>query len=666
MDGLESVGVRPGGGKEVWMREKLICRKRERTGRERRRRGRLPGLLVALVMVLLVLALPVSVRAEENADDADEGYRILSDAFSATVSQDGTVLVSEKVRVQFDTPLHGIYRKIPTEFSVDSDLVDGVEDTYTYHTRISDVKVSGGEAKVSKDDEGETQIRIGSKKKTISGKKTYTIRYTVQLPWDRTREMDFLYYDILPRWTVPVEKFTWSMKFEEPVDEESLEAMQVFSGPAGETRNLLKITPVLQKNGISGSVSDIPAGYAATIFVPLPEGYFSVRLHSRVPALLFLGLTLLFSAASLAAVIASLLLRGRTETAEFPPDGLSPADAGRILLGRESDRQLLSLIPYWAQKGYVSICLSEDDPESVTVQRVCELPGTAEEEEKLLFDHLFAGGPEWRSREDGQPLKEGMKEAGRALDRKYAKERSLSKLTGLCDLLRFAPLVCACLLITQNYLSDRDGLLIMALVAGVCGLLILYWSWRIREESGWGRGLRIAGMLVGSLFLGIWLAGSYAPGDSAVSGSLMDLCALLLILACCLSGQLYFSTAYRRQYLGRLKGLRRYLTHGDGSKQDSGERSQEYYALLPYALAFGVEKQWAKQFGKTSLDPPAWLLPPAGGWSSVERPYTVYEMNRYMTSGLYRSSSDGGSSSDSSGSGGSSGGGAGGGSGGAW
>jgi uncharacterized membrane protein len=129
-----------------------------------------------------------------------------------------------------------------------------------------------------------------------------------------------------------------------------------------------------------------------------------------------------------------------------------------------------------------------------------------------------------------------------------------------------------------------------------------------------------------------------------------------------------------------LLGLKMYINTAEKERinfhSDPKKYTDIFETLLPYAMIFGLEKQWAKQFEDIYTQPPTWY---EGNINTFNTAYFVNSINsfnrdivsksappssNYSSSGGYRS---GGWSSGGSGfSGGSSGGGGGGSGGGGW
>lgn len=114
-----------------------------------------------------------------------------------------------------------------------------------------------------------------------------------------------------------------------------------------------------------------------------------------------------------------------------------------------------------------------------------------------------------------------------------------------------------------------------------------------------------------------------------------------------------------------VKALKSFLVSQQRQLTFQADKQQLFEKLLPYAIAFGVEKVWAKRFKDFKLQNPDWYESAAGGrFNSV---VLANSLSRSFSSMQSRMSSTTSSSGFSSGfSGGSSGGGGGGGGGGSW
>jgi len=115
--------------------------------------------------------------------------------------------------------------------------------------------------------------------------------------------------------------------------------------------------------------------------------------------------------------------------------------------------------------------------------------------------------------------------------------------------------------------------------------------------------------------------------------------------------------AERLKYLQSPEGVKQY---GDPAKSEN--KLHLFEKLLPYAMLFGLEKDWAKQFASLYTQPPEWFDSYRGGFNSMVLADSLGSFNSTATTAFSPPSSSG--SSGFSGGGGSGGGGGGGGGGG--
>jgi uncharacterized membrane protein YgcG len=88
-----------------------------------------------------------------------------------------------------------------------------------------------------------------------------------------------------------------------------------------------------------------------------------------------------------------------------------------------------------------------------------------------------------------------------------------------------------------------------------------------------------------------------------------------------------------------------------------------FESLLPYAMLFSLEKDWAKQFQDVYTQPPDWYN---GNWAAFNAGYLVSSISNFNSVSAVTFTSPSSSGSSGFGGGGFSGGGGGGGGGGGW
>lgn len=75
-------------------------------------------------------------------------------------------------------------------------------------------------------------------------------------------------------------------------------------------------------------------------------------------------------------------------TVEFyPPQGMTPAEVGYVLDGTADKKDLISLILYFAEKGYLTI--EQTNKKKFILHKQCDIPQTEKKFARTLFDGLF-------------------------------------------------------------------------------------------------------------------------------------------------------------------------------------------------------------------------------------------------------------------------------------
>ncbi|PIS15790.1 hypothetical protein COT62_01825 [Candidatus Roizmanbacteria bacterium CG09_land_8_20_14_0_10_41_9] len=183
-------------------------------------------LLILFSSFLLIVSKDV-VHAQTS-----EGERIRSFGSDIAIHKDGTIEVKETIQYDFSTlQKHGIYRQIPTV----KKNKDGKR--YRLDLKISSVTDEDGVAYAyTKSTVGDDiKIRIGDANKTISGEHTYVITYKVGGALTYYSDHDEFYWNVNGTdWTVPVNSIEAAVTLPELTSQGSLNGT-CFTGVSGST-----------------------------------------------------------------------------------------------------------------------------------------------------------------------------------------------------------------------------------------------------------------------------------------------------------------------------------------------------------------------------------------------------------------------------------------------
>ena len=554
---------------------------------------------------------------------ADEPWRIASFDALLDVEADGTLAVTETIAVDFDAPKHGIYREIPIRYAV-------AYHQYALRFRLLGVDDGSGAVLPTKLDyeDDRARIRIGDPHRTVVGRQTYRIRYTVDRAILKEGEHAALRWNVNgTEWRVPIGSVTATVVLPAPIPDEGLTA-EAFTGRFGDSgRAYEKSRPDAET--VRFEAGPFRPGEGLTVEVSIPADAISFPGPMR-EFLWFLGdnFTYLLIPGTLCVCFSEWWRRGRdlpglgTIVVQYePPDGLSPAEVGALIDEKVDLRDISATIVDFAVKGVLKIeereaggLFSKADYRFVRVKD----PVSPRPHEAKLFRRLF---------EDGSTV-------------------DLSDLRE-----EFYPTVPT--LKTQIY--DR------------------------LDAQGYFDGSPEA---VRKVFLGVgalWLALAVVLLAVAQKLLLGRFFFAPLVVSAVVSVVILAITSWvmpRRTRKGRIAweraaGLQEYIRRAEVDDLKAQERQNIFERLLPYAIAFGLADRWSKAFEGLYASPPDWYRPVDSnaftmGYLASSLDRSVGSMNQAFVSQPRSSGGSGGWSSGGFSGGGSSGGGFGGGGGGSW
>ena len=566
------------------------------------------------LLVLLALVLPAGPAA------AQRSYAIRSFDATIVVRPDGAVDVTEAITAEFNGSYNGIYRTIPVRYrnpqgfgwTLRLDLV-GATDT------------EGHDLKVERSREGNyLKFKIwvpGAENAT----RTVMLHYIARNGLRFFEDHDELYWNITgDEWDVPIEAVTARIQL--PSNATGVRAI-AFNGAYGSTAQDARVTI----DGTSLMVTMPVAlgfheGVTAVVgwdkgAVPEPTaadrtlGFLASNWPLALPVLVFFGMF-------------SLWRRWGRDPEERPvavqyepPAGMTPAEAGTLIDHRVDMRDITATIVDLAVGGHLTI---ED-------QEKTALFGLIRNREYLFHRKEPAAG--------ARPLEPHER---RVLDGIF---ESGDDTVSLSDL--------------QNKFYKHLG----KIRSGVFDRLIRAGYLRSRPDQVQGR------WTAGGLALGV----AIAVFGATIGADRLNLAPLPIFLGAGLSTLIVIlfarvmpaRTVAGARTLERVLGFEEFLRRVEGERFASIARTPEMFEkFLPYAMAFGVEGQWARAFEDIYREPPTWYVgvSPSGfnasGFSS-----RLADLSTHAGSAM---SSAPRSSGGSGFSGGSSGGGGGGGGGGAF
>lgn len=611
---------------------------------------------------------------QQPASATDIGYNITSYHSDIQIGTDNVYHITETIKVYFDEPSHGIFRYIPYVQKMSWDQ-DGAM-SRVYHTTVESVVVPDETYTIYREN-GNVVIQIGDPDKTVTGEKTYTIKYDHALGYDKIENLDFVYYNIIgTQWDCTIDQVTFNITMPKTFDPEGL---WFFFGAYGSTA-ASGVTYTVEGTGITGMLdTSLGPGEGLTVQMDLPQGYFEVTPP-------FPWSVLIFAASAGFALLGLILylLYGRDPhlviAAEYyPPHEIASAEAGYIIDNVTDDKDIVSLVIYWASKGYLRIeQIGKSDFKLIKIKELSENP---EGYQSYFFGKLFENRREVPISDLQEKVYPAIEETKKRVALLYTgKDRRLYTKTSvfLGGLLSFFAVVLIMgSLLYVMYETVYSFSLFTIAAFFLFMILILLTLNNLKEIIGlWNgmtrlkRSLKLAiRIFLSSVVLILYTAYFYLSGVF-LAGAASAGAALILTI---LSAFMRKRTEYGNEILGKLLGFKSFLELAERARLERlvEENPSYFYDIIPFAYVLGVSEAWAKKFEGIAMRPPEWYT---GSDAGLFTPFlfqaallrSMLVMSSAMTARPMRSAAAPGIGGGGFGGGGFGGGGFGGGGGGRW
>jgi len=567
-----------------------------------------------ILLSLLFLA------AMMHCTTAQEYFTIRQYNVTIEVNKDASLDVEEDILVNFISERHGIIRKIPYRYPLQS-LPEGTEkadrqmESGGYaHTIIENIRVDGWNWEVN--NEGDYKaIKIGSANKYVNGDQRYVIRYRMLNAINFFKEFSELYFNVIGnQWATTIDSVHFTVKLYEALP--NTPEYFVATGPFGSRENST-ITRWENNQTLSGSTTrQLGMNEGVTVGIRMPQGYLIKPNYSYrgmqwllLPLLVFLGAYLAWRRWGKDEEV--------TIKAEYyPPVNVSPSISGYIIDDRLNRRDLTALVPYWGAGGYLQVKEIADSALFGLIKtkdyqfiKLKELPAEAMTFEHTLFNGIFRTGHEVMLKDLKDVLYKDMAEAKKDIEREI--DRS------------------------EYYVKGSRGLGIFFILLGIGFGFLAFISFQNGLQDNLFKSIAFIASGIIMIIFGLFMSKKTRKGT-----------------------ELYQHLAGFREFVKSVEQdrLREFL------KQD-----EHYFdKILPYAIVFNVADTWKDKLEGLDIPPPTWYH---GNYATFSTYNFMSSLNRSMNSmsdTFYSSPKSSGSSGGSWGGGGSSGGGFGGGGGSSW
>ena len=581
--------------------------------------------------LLLIIVLAVGISCLFAVD-----YRITDYEVTIDIGNNAVHHIVEEITVYFEGPHHGIVREIPVEYL-----------DYNGKTVAKVKNLTCSEKYTTGYDNGYLVMQIGRSNRTVTGKVTYTISYDYDLGEDFNEGYDEFYMNLIgTEWECPIEFAIFHLRLPYvPNDawptyydflEDVLYNTYMTSGYYGSTGFDWERGDVYLNESedgtllIDGYVMDFNPYEGVTIRIDLPDGWYQdarqpwdytgiMKTVNPILCILLIALAMLlwirYGKDNIPIVVA------RFE----PPKGFSPLMVGYVADSTVDDKDIISMLFYWADEGLLSIEEKKGNKYSFT--KLKDIEAYAIESGKnipALEVKLFNGF--FKNRDIGEKVEFKDLEKNKFYEtimetktstRNYFKgnkalqDKKSKHMAALVTLLSFLPMISLTLSVALYELVDSVSAFIhlgfgFALFFINCtSFSTLFRTWHLHKSNV----LR----LIVRLIVPVLAAFALLLFEDIMNGSFDVPQTILSVGASTLMAFFGAITDRRTKYgdevLEEILGYREFIdkVEIDQLKMMIDSDPDFYYKVLGYAVVLGLEEKWAKKFKDIPLQQPEWL-----------------------------------------------------------
>ena len=302
-----------------------------------------------------------------------------------------------------------------------------------------------------------------------------------------------------------------------------------------------------------------------------------------------------------------------------PPEGLDSAGVGYIIDGKVHEKELLSLIIYWADRGYLKI---EEKEGKLIFHKISDLEKTAPGYQRIMFDNLFDGKDQVKIEDLKYKYADTLKVAKSKLIRYFGREKQFSIYTSGSKAAReismgLSALPLGLFMVGTSVYSYTgitriivQAVLWMLLLGGMILFTVAVDSWYARSRDS--RRLWVFWGLALSFLSAAAYTGSYIV--RVINGEIFSYIWVLAAVLVMTGGMILMTGFMKKrthqciEWMGYLAGLRDFIETAelDRMKVLAEDQPQMFYHIMPYAYVFGLSDVFAEKLKDLGLSAPDW------------------------------------------------------------
>ena len=573
---------------------------------------------------------------DDDDDIFNDNYNNLYDYYiesynvDINVSSDNSYNIKETIVAYFNKEKHGIIRNIPTRNTVTR--TDG--STNTNRAKITNVNVN--EKYSLSRGANDVKIKIGDADTFLTGRHTYQISYTYNIGNDKLKDADEFYLNLIGnQWDTNINKLTFTITMPKDFDTNKIGFSAGKYGTSGIPKDGY-FNYSVKNNVITGTYNKtLPPNNGFTVRITLPEGYFEKqKLKISIFDFIAICLPIIF----LIIAIFEWEKYGKdekpVETVEFnPPDNMNSLDVAYAYKGKVNSNDVVSLLIYLANKGYIKIKVEETGSKllkskSYKIIEVKKYDGN-DENERLFLERLFKNGTIYRTENNNvfrYVTKSDLEESFYKTVNEIIDNENTSELKNKIfekGVWNRAKIIILSLLVilTMSIGPLLNGTKIKTTVIANLVLIAITMLFYLFALSSKFNNTRIKNIIIAfvisffTIFYFVFVLLYVIVSEIIINMNKLGLIELgiqviSLIFIMILVTLMKRRTKYGTEVLGRILGFKTFLKTAEKEKLETlvNQDPEYFYNILPYAYVLGVSDKWIKNFETISLMPPEWYV----------------------------------------------------------
>ena len=558
-------------------------------------------------------------------------YYIESYNVDINVSNNNSYDIKETIVAYFNKEKHGIIRNIPTRNTVTR--TDG--STNTNRAKITNVNVNEKYSLSTGADE--VKLKIGNAGTVLTGRHTYQISYTYNIGNDKLKDADEFYLNLIGnQWDTNINKLTFTITMPKDFDTNKIGFSAGKYGTSGIPKDGY-FNYSVKNNVITGTYNKtLPPNNGFTVRITLPDGYFEKqKLKITIFDFIAICLPIIF----LIIAIFEWEKYGKdekpVETVEFnPPDNMNSLDVAYAYKGKVNSNDVVSLLIYLANKGYIKIKVEETGSKllkskSYKIIEVKKYDGN-DENERLFLERLFKNGTIYRNENNNVfrcVTKSDLEESFYTTVNEIIDNENTSEFKnkifekGLWNRAKKIIILSLLVILTMSIGPLLNGTKIKTTVIANLVLIVTTMLFYLFALSSKFNNTRIKNIIIAfvisffTIFSFVFVLLYDIVSEIIINMNKLGLIELgiqviSLIFIMILVTLMKRRTKYGTEVLGRILGFKTFLKTAEKEKLETlvNQDPEYFYNILPYAYVLGVSDEWIKNFETISLMPPEWYV----------------------------------------------------------